>query len=54
MDAYGLSDDELFSCLLNFTWENSSEQVRADTSGYFLSSTLGFLVYAFYPTEFSV
>ncbi|RXN20650.1 peroxisome proliferator-activated receptor gamma coactivator 1-alpha isoform X2 [Labeo rohita] len=27
MDAYGLSDDELFSsCLLNFTWENSFEQ----------------------------
>lgn len=34
MDAYGLSDDELFSsCLLNFTWENSFEQVRASHLG---------------------
>lgn len=30
MDGYGLSEDEVFSpCLLNFTWENSNEQVRA-------------------------
>ncbi|KAI7813993.1 putative peroxisome proliferator-activated receptor gamma coactivator 1-alpha, partial [Triplophysa rosa] len=30
MDGYGLSEDEIFSpFLLNFTWENSNEQITA-------------------------
>lgn len=44
MDGYGLSEDEIFSpCLLNFTWENSNEQVRASR---LLLSALSHLIYS--------